>query len=491
MPIADHPDTADGSSPPGLNCRIQRWIGWSGVAAVAVALTWQTLANPEFMHSDELGHLVVARDAWTRPELILNTWGRTANTLAYMPTAAISLTASRLSAVAMQLLACALAWSFARRAGLRLACLTPWLILLQPQFLDLGWGSVPQVPFTLELIGAAWLAQRGRWRMAALAAGLLALTRHEGIALTFAFGLFCLMRRDAIAALLTAAPPALVNLTSWLTLRALPFAVYFNPRPTDFYGTGPIRDYVFGLFHQAGLVLFLLALLGLLESPRRPALFFLAAWSALYFAIHALLFRFGLYATGGYLIFLTPLAPCLGILAASGVEEFVRRLVAAVAAGKGSGRRWSPTPARLEVCLVLALLLGVAGSGLSRRLLLPRPVAEVDASLDRAIAVLRERKLDQRPIVSVHPRVLYKLPAPAPNTDERLWYNTEPLDAMPVGTVAVWDSYHGDILGLPKSELDRPGGGWREVWTAAHTAIYEKIDLPPPPSAPPPPAGGH
>ena len=59
-------------------------LGWT-------LLLWARAAPLSSVLDDEIGHFVVARDAWSHPELILNVWGRAGTTLAFMlPAAATS-----------------------------------------------------------------------------------------------------------------------------------------------------------------------------------------------------------------------------------------------------------------------------------------------------------------------------------------------------------------------------------------------------------------
>src|SRR5512141_2437734 len=77
---------------------------------------------------DEIGHYLIAKSAWQYPVVILNLWGRSANTLFYMPAAIGGLQAARLFSIAAAVVTVVLTTSLAKRIGLT------WLFLI-PAFL--------------------------------------------------------------------------------------------------------------------------------------------------------------------------------------------------------------------------------------------------------------------------------------------------------------------------------------------------------------------
>src|SRR5437870_4057622 len=72
----------------------------------------------------------------------------------------------------------------------------------------------------------------------------------------------------------------------------------------------------------AGLVI--LALVGAPTLWRRPGGKIVIATAATYLAAHTVIYRFGLFASGGYFRFLVPLGPFVALAGAAALGEFWR-----------------------------------------------------------------------------------------------------------------------------------------------------------------------
>ena len=310
----------------------ERWewiIAISGLAALGFVLIGiaHHSARVVPLH-DEIGHLLVARDSLTRPHLLFNTWGRTINTLFYIPVSYAPLFYARIWASLLSICAIAAAWWTARRERVPGAFLIPWFCLLQPQMLENAWGALTEPPFML-MVMLSWLFWTNRkWKMSALCAGSLPLVRHEGIAISFILFVYLIFRRRWGAGLLCLLPVLVNAALGWLFFGDNTLSIFVNPKPTDHWGRGELSNFLLRLIQNASWPISYFALFGIVEMLRRPsrhrALMALFAFAGIYFLIHAVLYKFGLFATGGLNSFLLPLAPALGVLAAEGASWLLR-----------------------------------------------------------------------------------------------------------------------------------------------------------------------
>ncbi|HYO88337.1 MAG TPA: hypothetical protein VER79_06790, partial [Candidatus Limnocylindrales bacterium] len=156
------------------------------VAAFALGIGWlavMLLRSPGMLLDDEITHALISLNAWRYPEALLDVWGRPGNTIAYMlPMLLGGFEGRRIAAIVLTALTAACAVALAPRMGVR----TRWLVALcfffQPWIASLGFQSITEIPFSLALAGGVLAWMHGRWGLAGLCFGLLALIRHEGIA---------------------------------------------------------------------------------------------------------------------------------------------------------------------------------------------------------------------------------------------------------------------------------------------------------------------
>jgi len=303
----------------------KRWLSPALYGLVFLAgLAWTVsrfVQSPGVPLHDEVAHFLFSRDAWQFPERMLSVWGRPAHTILYMVPSLWGLTGARVFSLVLASLTVLLATRVAPLLGVRRLFLIPVFLWFQPWFNDLSYTALTEVPFSFLLILGIYLWLSGREVLASLPLGLLALTRHEGIVLLALWGAYALYRRNWWAAALLALPLVAYNLVYFLVFREWAAAVYFVSNPTDHYGAGGWLHYVRPVVGRVGVPVTLLSLLALVPIARLPERGLAFAGYILYYLIHTILYRFGLYASGGYALFLLPLAPGFAIAAAMGVEQ--------------------------------------------------------------------------------------------------------------------------------------------------------------------------
>ncbi len=431
-------------------------IGSSRVLRVAYVISfaaglawtaWLMSSSPGVPIHDELGHVRLAAESWQHPSYLLDPWGRPANTLTYAIPARWGLDGARMMSLLIAGATVLLATRVAQRLGLRLLFLVPLVLWFQPWFNDLSYTALTEVPFSLAFVAGVAAAVDRRDHLASVAFGLLPLLRHEGIVILGAWGLVCLVRRAWRPAVIAAVPLVVYEVAFAIAEGRSAFAeVYLEPRETTFYGSGGLSHFLSPVGAGAGWAVLALAVLALprLRTLRWRAL--ALAPFVLYFATHTILYRFGLYASGGYGLFLLPLAPGLAIAAALGTEWI---------AGASSVVR--PRIPRAIGVVIAAAVLGIVGYlGLQTD---PRPLDREGVAMRAAAAWLDARDVPPERVYTTHAwlNTFYEVPfRPIPSNRT----TATPLGEVPAGSYLVWDRHYSNRLGWPIEYLTDPVNGW-------------------------------
>ncbi|MDA8975925.1 hypothetical protein N9F44_02845, partial [Akkermansiaceae bacterium] len=205
-----------------------------------------------------------------------------------------------------------------------------------------------QTPFMIVWIAGMFFAMRKKLILAALCFGYLGLVRHEGLALTGLFGLWVIFAEDGFARHLTRGkwkeaasafphavwigawtilPMVIMNIASGLTRGEWPVLMFFESKPTEMYGSGPLWLYCQHLATGAGFPILILLLIGALKKWKTVSwdLLLYATYPA-YFILHSVIYWKGLFASGGYYHFIMPMAPFIGLVALRGFNAIRPKL---------------------------------------------------------------------------------------------------------------------------------------------------------------------
>ncbi len=441
------------------NAQFRNGILYTAVFVAGLAWTvslW--LRSPGTSFQDEIGHFLIARNAWNYPVLVLNIWGRVFNTLLYMLPSLFGLNGARLASVLMSCITVLLTMRVSRVLGVRHLFLVPLFLWFQYWGADLMYTASTTVPFTLFLILAVheWLASR--FESASIAVGLLPLIRHEGIALLAIWGLYLVAQHKWRAVLVGGIPTALYNAVYLIALhpplQKLPLFIYFASSSFHgYYGRGTWFHYVLPTMHGVGMAIGFWVAIGLVSAwrLRRPILY-LAPY-AIYFTVHTIIYHYGAYASGGYYLFISPTAPAFAIIAALGADSLLNPALAALQGLRG---RWSYSVAiaALAVLLVVPVLYKAVTTQVPRRL------APEEVAVWQAAQWLRAQPVSPSAVVATHVYFYYFYDLPW--TPEQIWQKPTPIEKMPRGTVAVWDKHYSDSNGM-KLDGFCEDNGWRKI----------------------------
>jgi hypothetical protein len=313
---------------------------WLGMVAVFVWCLWRILAGEAWPLDDELSHYQISAGVWSDPSQLLHLWSRPGRNVFHAPVAGFGLEVTRIWTLVLAMVAIWLAASELRRMRVAGLVFLPLLVGFQCWFPELAGTVLTQTPFMLAWIAGVWLAARGRLRGAAVCFGLLGLIRHEGVAISAMWGLWVAAApagflrelaarnwakvgpaflRAVELGLWTLLPHMVLNVATFFEDGTWPFLIYFDEKPTEMYGSGPIWHFVPLIVAGAGLPVVLLAAAGMGRIKERAWVGVLYWTYPVYFLLHSVIFWRGMFASGGYYHFLMPMAPWLGIMALAGL----------------------------------------------------------------------------------------------------------------------------------------------------------------------------
>lgn len=411
------------------------------------------IQSPGTPVQDEIGHYLISRNAWSYPQLMLDFWGRTVNTIVYMVPSLGGLFSTRLFSVFLAGVTVLITTGVAVQLEMRwYFFLIPLFLWFQPWFADLSYAVITQVPFSLCLILGIFFWLRRRNALAGLIFGLLPLIRHEGILVLGLWCLFMLVQMEWKAMFFSVLPFLIYQVIYYIVFEEIIATVYFNSSPTDFYGSGSWFHYVPYIFHSVGPIVTGFAILSIptIIKLRNKSWIFLFYIS--YFAVHTIIYRFGLYASGGYGLFMLPLAPGIALAAGLGCEWVFGRLKNFLKLRAGNLE-----PILLSFSIgIIAILVIVMGTSISPRLANVEQIASQEAA-----EWLRSRDYKPENVISTHVWFYHYFDLPL--LDGRLWLDQPPLEELSPGTIVVWDKHYSDRWNIFLSELENPANRWEEL----------------------------
>lgn len=311
--------------------RNAHWNVIVGLSLLAFLLgLWLIRAGPGFIEADEICHYLEARYGPRHPFLYASIWARPLFMAVYTLPAQLPYAGARVFALLVSISVAVLAAVLAARKGIA----WPWaafvLTAAQPYFVRQSTTVMTEnlLAVLLLLSVLAWDARRR-----ALACFLMSLTplaRPEGFFLIPIVGILVLASSRSATRIRTVGHLALLGtggvawlLTSWLACGDPLWLA--NNMPEPWSHAGPTADHA-GIFafparlpEFASPPILLLAAAGLFTVSRRR-MWIIAFLSLFFLLLHTVLFSRGYFGSTGYLRYLLPSSPFIGILAAAGLE---------------------------------------------------------------------------------------------------------------------------------------------------------------------------
>ncbi|NVN99730.1 MAG: hypothetical protein HXX17_10425 [Geobacteraceae bacterium] len=397
---------------------------------------------------DEIGHILIAKHSWDYPRLLLDLWGRPLNTLIYLVPAKYGLLTSRLFSVGLTAIIAILTVQTARQLKIKNLLVVAVLVWAQPWFAGLSYFAITEIPFSLFLVLGILLAQYNKAVWASIVFGSLMYIRHEGIALAGLWAIYLVYKRNWRCLAITTTPAVIFNLLYLSVYHEPAFTLFSDIKPTDFYGHGGWLHFAPSLFAYVNPFVLFFAFLGWLASVRVRERLLLVVMYPVYLLLHVIIFRFGLFASGGYGFFLLPLAPGIALFAAIGFEWLLKFLQRIFNADNRTARfiGWAAT------CAVFVVTIGYGGA--SR----PYPADYTSIAAMEASDWLKKYPYKGSRVVSTF--VWFHYYFDLPWQEGKDWTEVVELSKLPVGTIAVWDAQYSERWGIHKASLDDANNGW-------------------------------
>lgn len=441
---------------------------------------YEAVTSKGFLEADSCTHYMYARFAFAHPFYFTNVWGRPVCTGLY---AIPALLAGRLGARAASLcVAIALAWvcrAIARGQNWRWPGLALVFTLAQPLVFLHSFSTLTELPFAL-LLGLGFLAyQRRQFWWMAIIIGFTPLSRPEGFGLLLLASAALLCHRKWLPILILFLPLVGWDLVGWWVggsagpwwhwlIANWPYAA------KSLYKPGPIWHFVALLPAIVSPLIFPAMLLGIglclrpavLRSffrdhrQRCEALIALLPLSVL--IGHSFLYWRGLMASDGEARYMLTVAAFWALLSARGWEWVFTSL------------RWSNVWPWAGIVALLPLLANhVYG-------VLPLKMQPDWVRAQQIADWYRDSNLHKKYpyIAAAHPGIFYSMDiCPADHHHTRDWQKAT-LDAVPPGTLVVWDGCYGIYNADPTRSITRAEllkDGWTPIktpWTGHPAGQY-------------------
>lgn len=425
------------------------WL--ANLAGATIAISLWTESDGAILQ-DEIAHFLIAQHAWDDPALLIDVWGRVGHTVIYALPAQGGLQLARATSLVLSLLTAILTTRIAGELRVKPLATVPLLLWCQPWYAEMSFAVLTEVPFSLALAAASLAYLRRQPIRASLAFGCLPLIRHEGLLIAALSSAGAIVSRRWRAALVAWAPFVGYNAVRFAVAGDWPFMIFLDPQVSPDNDSGGWFHFLPRIVMNAGLPVVGLVLLA---TRRLPRVRWWWLWPyAAYLAAHVVLFRFGLFKTGGYSVFLVPLAPALAVVATHGLQE-LRSMVATSAAG------------RQRAVVGGALIAVVVYAGVT---VTPHRLGAREIALREAAAWLRNAGVQDERIIASRAWVYYF--ADVPWARPRPWAARITLDHVPPGSFLVWDSRQASRRGASYQSLASSPDRWEEMWASAdRTAV--------------------
>lgn len=207
---------------------LSRKLGAVLLLFLCVSGSFAALSNGG-LFDDDVSHYLAARYSWTHPELLVDVWARPAYTVLASPLAQLGWPATRWLNVALSLLACFLAFRLAGYLGIEEPWLAAAFTAIQPLFFQLSYGTLTEPVFAVLLAAATLLYYEKRFAASALCISALPLARGEGGAFLVGWFFLLLRQRRLNPILCLGVFPSLWIFAAWGLTGDLLYVVHRNP----------------------------------------------------------------------------------------------------------------------------------------------------------------------------------------------------------------------------------------------------------------------
>jgi hypothetical protein len=285
--------------------------------------------TPGFVEMDEVCHWLQARYAPQHPFLYASIWARPLFVLVYTLPAQLPFYLTRVFSLLIAALIGLQAYRMARMRDIPWPSMAFLFTAAQPLFIQQSYTVMTELCLGLLLVLGLMHWENRHRNLSCLFISLTPLARPEGFFLgPLWFLMVWLDHRSTITTRMKRTGLLLIGLLLWAGLSWLGTGNplwFVNNFPWGYHGrwgSATILDYVLRLPRFASPPILILALLGVLVI-RRYRLGLAYFLSLFILVLHSLLWSGGYFGSAGYLRYLVPVSPLLGLCAAAGFSALM------------------------------------------------------------------------------------------------------------------------------------------------------------------------
>lgn len=453
-----------------------------------------SMSEGSYGGADSFMHYLIARYAFSNPELLLDHWGKPIFTLLAAPFAQFGFIGVRIFNISCGLLASVLAYQSAKKIGLKYPLIAMILSLYATLGLPVYLSGLTEPLFALVLIASIYFWLCEKYLLSAFIISWIILVRTEGFLFIplYVMGLIVLKKFKAIPLLFLGS--LVYSTAGWIALDD--FFWIFNGSPygsEPIYGKGDIfhfwnyRNETFGAVY---IILFLIGLAGFIFHffNQKYSIKSVINWLLLigcfigYFSAHSVVWALGTGSSAGLTRVMIGIIPVGSVVAASALE-----ILNAI-----------PKLREYQQVITLPIALIIAGFQLypitqgGSHLSIPSKWGVEEQELQKAADYIKANDYTENYIVYYNPIIAFLLdlnPFTVDHSKEKVYRALMPEYKLEKGTILVYDNHFGpgegalpeDVLEqsshfklLTKYETESAHKGSDGV--SYHVSIYEKID---------------
>lgn len=430
--------------------------GYTGSAVLLVFSTLLFMVLSIFSEGglyggDSYQHYLIAKYAFAHPENFLNHWGKPLFTLLASPFAYFGFHAMMLFNILVCASASYLTLLTARKLKLQNMPLSIVFTMFTPVYILLMFSGLTEAVFSLLLIASVYLFMNKKYIPVAILISLIPFVRSEGLMFVAWFFVLLLVKRQYKSIPFLLFGVLFYSLFGGFISGNFFWLISDNPYKASgsVYGHGSLFQYVVGVPSTFGVLVFLLAVLGLLvigsayfksgdqDEVKKEVCFnelFVISLSAIgYFCFHSIVWWQGWLSVLGDPRFMAAIVPLVAVMGLKGFNTLVSLV--------------SKTKLRMGITVTLAGV--VIAVGLNRHQLPVRLKGE-DKTVKQAADWMIVQGYDKNPVVFFNPIVpvlLDKDPFDPSQMQSSVSNPDKPEVGVRKNMIMVWDSHFSAFEG--------------------------------------------
>jgi hypothetical protein len=307
------------------------------ILIILLILCWRT---PGFFGgADNYNHFKMAADAFKFPKLFLNLWGKPVFVSIMSLPAQLGIGAVKISNVLIAFFTAILLKKTGDRLKIPNTNLLIVFTLFAPLYTALSCSSMTEILFSFILVLSTYLFSAHKYQLGAIVMSLIPFARLEGFGILLFVGLYLLIQRKWLAAVLLISGTAIFSLIGSWVFDSFFWIIEQWPHPADSsetYGKGSLFYFVQNIPHLLGWPIATLFGLGLFtfftrfkisKNSKSLTVLLMIAIIGLYISAHSYLWWQGKGGSAGLLRVLGGILPYMSFIALLGWNQLASRFL--------------------------------------------------------------------------------------------------------------------------------------------------------------------